>query len=116
MFSSKQVYVVKCNQKDNKYLGFVNKTNKLNQDSRSIKVGQTGNNRLDQALYFLTQDEAEIAKKAYIDSGVMDERYISKVQVEEVTAYSKDNYVETTTELGFNAYMQLDTFRDYINS
>ena len=116
MFSSKQVYVVKCNQKDNRYLGFVNKTNKLNQDSRSIKVGQTESNRLDQALYFVTKDEAEIAKKLYIDSGVMNEKYIDKVKVEEVTAYSKDNYIETSTDLGFNAFMQIDTFRNYINS
>lgn len=116
MFSSRQVYVVKCNQKNNKYLGFTNKINKTCQDSRNIKVGQTEDNRLDQALYFIKKAEAEIAKQAYIDSGVMDERYISKVQVEEVTAYSKDNYVETTTDLGFKAFMQLDTFRNYINS
>lgn len=114
MFDSQIAYVIKCNQRDNRYLGFNNNINKKDPNRDLVYVRQTESDRLDQALYFETKEDAEKAKQIYIESNVMEPHNVSYINIEEVTIYKKDNYVKTTTKLGFTAYMQLDAFNEFI--
>lgn len=117
----KEFYVVRCNQIDNRYLSFRCGANKNVPILSVLDCGQSNPNDLSMAIFFRSEQDADIAKELYLDAGRVLNKNKECVSVETATINDNKLYMELEFRVSvfgkrFLGYISIKDFVDYINS
>lgn len=115
--NKKQFYVILCNRKELRYLGFNNKRNKRYKSSQIVHTGQTDSHQISNALYFVDEQHANEVLNLYAESGKMNEKYVGSLKLNIIYLPEEvyNNLITVNIDLNSNALIRKDTYNDFCN-